>query len=98
MLAKNELEQFMIDQARKPVAKSVWFPIETAPKDGTRILAFGYWTGEVNGPDEQPTECIIYWRNGRTDYPGYEWYVDNTDGYAAWMKPTHWMPLPEPPE
>lgn len=82
----------------KGVACSPWLPIATAPRDGTEIMLWGDWAGEINGPS-LPRCCVVgYWRDGRTDYPGYEWTVCGTDAYAAWMKPSHWMPLPEPPK
>lgn len=68
-----------------------WQPIETAPKDGTRILAFmvdraeirkGFPPAELDGID------VIYW---------------STIHNGGWVShrfgsPTHWMPLPEPPK
>lgn len=75
-----------------------WQPINTAPKDGTRILGFGLWAGEINGPEKEPQYCVICWQHdGRTDYAGYQWTVCGTDAYAAWLNPSHWMPLEERP-
>lgn len=74
-----------------------WQPIETAPRDGTHILGYGLWAGEINGPDDTPTHAVIYHWHGGGDYEGFDWSVHGTDAYAAWMKPTHWMPLPDPP-
>jgi hypothetical protein len=75
-----------------------WQPIETAPKNETPILSFGHWAGEIAGRDKEPGVYIVAWHGGRTDYPGFDWDVQATDAYAAWVKPTHWMPLPEPPK
>lgn len=75
-----------------------WQPIESAPKDGTHILAVGLWAGEINGPHFGECICVIRWDGGTTDYPGYEWSVTGTDAYSAWLKPTHWMPLPARPK
>jgi hypothetical protein len=74
-----------------------WQPIETAPRDGTEILAFGLWAGEIAGPQPIAVMALISW-GGDGDYPGYEWDVSGGDAYACWMKPSHWQPLPEPPQ
>jgi len=61
-----------------------WQPIDTAPKNGTPILA---WDGEVI--------AIIDWLSGFN-----EWSVSHdAEGYA-WQgyTPTHWLPLPKPPQ
>lgn len=79
------------------VRLGAWMPIDLAPKDGTRILGFGQWAGEINGPSKEMTTAIIRWGGGHGDYPGFDWDVEGTDAYAAWMKPTHFMPLPDPP-
>ena len=58
-----------------------WQPIETAPKDETRILM--YRTGYA-----ESTAVGAYW-------PTWEQWV-SVPGSYTW-KPTHWMPLPKPP-
>ena len=78
---------------------SNWQPIETAPKDGDVVLLYkpdermvgeyiivGYW-GEWPGVGE----CWIAVDGKQL---GYRSQITGTDqGY-----PTHWQPLPEPPE
>lgn len=66
-----------------------WLPIETAPRDGTRFLAFWKHGGHV----------IIRWIN----YGSGSFTNGNSDPkfgipeqYGAdWF--SHWMPLPTPP-
>ena len=59
-----------------------WQPIETAPCDGTRVLLAGC-SGLVR-------ECRWDYFLGWSDPVYREWSFDE--------KPTHWMPLPEPPK
>ena len=87
-----------------------WQPIETAPKDGTRIMVYGrgvdgaVWDTKVPMP---LLHGIAYWHYFETDR-----YIDAGDGLYkkvrtqdlagwrigySWFTPTHWMPLPEPP-
>lgn len=70
-----------------------WLPIETAPKDGTRILVnnifpWGYLT------DEEPMG-VASWNK---TYTGKYHWISNAccDGVSD-FNPTHWMPLPNPP-
>lgn len=67
-----------------------WQPIETAPRDGTRILAFGGGLGEI-AEVVSYNERVGCWNapNDTLDDTDYE-----PDGY---IRPTHWMPLPLPP-
>jgi len=62
-----------------------WQPIETAPRDGAFVLAFG----EHNGALADCSIAIIQWWD---DAGG--WF---SDGREYTFSPTHWMPLPEPP-
>lgn len=64
--------------------ESGWQPIETAPKDGTRIWC---WNG-VGQTDAA-------WINPYKDKL-YLW-CDNYRRYISPL-PTHWMPLPQPPK
>jgi len=63
-----------------------WQPIETAPKDGTRILAWPVYS------DDLPAEAR--WRYMRRT-PG-RWETGSGPIYGN--GPTHWMPLPPSPE
>lgn len=110
----------LIKEAPNP--QSQWQPIETAPRDGTRIFAFGkpkeggfepyrtiikYW-------QKYEIECDHYWEGGLkgdepllelNEYDGFHYFTENwyeepthEDGCVGRFVPTHWMPLPEPPE
>ena len=70
-----------------------WQPIETAPKDGTKVLLFvdtgyearihpGKWNDDRYAKRPRP-----YW-----DYLYFQ-TMDSRD-----HQPTHWMPLPAPPK
>lgn len=69
----------------KPDANG-WMPIESAPKDGTRVLI---WQGEA----------YVAWFEREYAWVSHggawisERYRSDTYEYA----PTHWQPLPKPP-
>jgi hypothetical protein len=68
---------------------SDWQPIETAPKDGTRIL--GYFprnAGYASRLDVQPI-AWVGWGGGVWETLG--------GGKPLDSEITHWMPLPPPP-
>ena len=76
-----------------------WQDISTAPKDGTKVLLYGIWAGEIHWQNEEPTIDIGRWAGGKSGLAGDDWWELVTgDQYACWMRPTHWMPLPTPPE
>ncbi len=59
-----------------------WQPIETAPRDGTRIL-LRLSNGEV-------------FSGWGTEEAGFQkFHADGTD--IGWLNPRHWQPLPSPP-
>lgn len=63
---------------------SDWRDIETAPKDGSYIIACANMYGKKEYPYFME---VVSWN-------GSDW---STDGYPIYL-PTHWMPLPKPPE
>lgn len=67
-----------------------WQSIDTAPKDGSMIWAFQ--------PNCCPGQSIMFWILGGRK--GLWVYADEllSDADPAPAQPTHWMPLPEPPE
>ena len=74
-----------------------WRPIESAPKDGTRILAC----------DRYQDLFVAYWMNDRAwfRHSGWVYYTNDYEGSDGCMvfnigecQPTHWMPLPSPPD
>lgn len=76
--------------------KAGWMPIETAPRDGTPILV--YEPSNVPGPDNFSLVTWFTWNDGT----GGKWQLAECGSYAAdgdTMNddPTHWMPLPPPP-
>lgn len=71
-----------LDEAKAAVR---WRPIETAPRDGTFILA--YWDDAT-----YPHEFVT--RNDVVQYLCGEWCLSDGDDVLA---PTHWMPLPDGP-
>ena len=75
-----------------------WQSMETAPKDGTRVLAIvesAYWdVGEDTWSPRsthRPFIAVIYW--GLID----DWQFEEDFGAGAEAEPTHWMPMPERP-
>ena len=67
-----------------------WQPIETAPRDGTEILAHN-----ADGKHDAPRSdvALIYWPS----HWRYPTWVNAATGELEPGNITHWMPLPEPP-
>ncbi|MDE2019724.1 MAG: DUF551 domain-containing protein [Patescibacteria group bacterium] len=72
-----------------------WQPIETAPKDGTKIDLFVMST--ASGRGGRIPDCV--WQSHKNKWKSH-WFHGN--GFEAtrvsWFEPTHWRPIPEPPK
>ena len=80
----TEDARFLYDLARRADLVQKWQPIETAPTDGSVIMA-GYWRAEG-------WFCSLY------DAEVDAFDADN-HGFSRNVAPlTHWMPLPAPPK
>ncbi len=76
---------------------SKWKTIESAPKDGTLILAFGKGVDGFRWPvgQEMPSQvAVAQWRELRLADEEFRGFWRS---HLSWFKPTHWMPLPAPP-
>lgn len=73
---------------------SGWQPIETAPRDGTRILVF-----TVHG-DIELSEWYEMWSDKYEEVEGGLYRKVPTKSYEGWNSnmPRYWAPLPEPPQ
>lgn len=61
---------------------TTWQPIDTAPKDGRKLLMWN--------PKLEEDALVLFWMGGHWREPAnLMWF--RTD-------PTHWMPIPAPPE
>lgn len=73
---------------------SAWQPIETAPKDGLKVLVYDESFG-------LPQKAWFGKDQFNEEYEG--WLFGDGDDYSCGMyftpiNPTHWMPLPKPPQ
>ena len=69
-----------------------WQPIETAPKDGTEILAAVRYPVDENFPGVWNT-LFIYWDAYFGEHPEGIWAYDYEKPITS-GKPTHWMEVP----
>lgn len=79
-------------QSQPDVVVGGWQPIETAPKDGTRVLLYlaAPWSRLELARWYQP------WGNWQTDGDEPDQFRDEYCGIGSQL-PTHWQPLPPPP-
>lgn len=67
-----------------------WQPIETAPKDQTYVLLWLSGEGH-HGPRRYNITVGVYTPSGW-------YYIADGSGGKTSNDPSHWMPLPDPPE
>lgn len=88
-----EVENLLLTGEAATVFTVYWRPIETAPKDGTRILIL----------EEGVYHRIVFWATFYSPFYRGEiegWWTGSFPGSDVTLPrdATHWMPLPEPPE
>jgi hypothetical protein len=75
-----------------------WQPIETAPRDGTRMLWGGRFRAFDKNPGGQWTEEIFSWGTILSNRTHYQWLSSTIYPPEHWnVDWTHWTPLPKPP-
>jgi len=90
---------------------SEWQPIETAPKDGTEILAYSEqgctgtmlirWCALIDFISEKDAERMAGRGATEDELVSNDWfYADfvHGDRLSSDCYPSHWQPLPEPPK
>jgi len=70
-----------------------WQPIETAPKDGTEIIAAVRYPADENFWGVWQT-FFVYWDTEFEGHPNGTWAFDYENPIMS-GKPTHWMPMPQ---
>lgn len=81
----------IIDEAAACIREMVeWRPIETAPRDGSRFLAYG------GGLDDQVETCS--WSEVTCCWNLETFTADDSDDEPeGYCRPTHWLPFPPAP-
>lgn len=74
------------------MGEQAWRPIETAPRDGTKVLLYCPTRGVVGGRWSDN-------RYAKTPRPYWSNDLERLYGVQAtrFDQPTHWLPLPDPP-
>lgn len=103
----GEIERLRAELAasREREARMRWQPIETAPKDGCKVILF--YRNSHNKPRTVMARWLTDEQAAETDADdvGLEggWYecIDNWSDYTEVAihegEPSHWIPLPSPP-
>ena len=84
----------------QPAPATGWRPIAEAPRDGAQVLVCNPFDVEGHISDAYSISCHVA-----------AWWAEENDGRGAWIiynnmvrdpelhyDPTHWMPLPAPPQ
>ena len=70
-----------------------WQPIETAPIDGSIFL--GWWPDSIGWIDNDANACAV---STWFIFDKFENPFESPRKFGEDGAPTHWMPLPDPPQ
>lgn len=93
--AKAEITKYHIEDFYESGGKIIpyvnqWQPIETAPKDGTKILVYGYYIYDGDKDRTEYTHLVVW------DEDFSAWESDDGEFVDSEIF-SHWQPLPSPP-
>lgn len=74
--------------------KTAWFPIHTAPVDGTKVILFQPDLGIFIGAYVRRQR----FKNGKLESESQNWETDKLIFGNQRFQPSHWMHLPDAPE
>lgn len=104
-MSEEVLAVFSAALTAQPAAPAVveWQPIKTAPRDGSALLVMrNIWPGTESGCAEtcngHNTYVAQWWAGERGGTGAWVCYMDAVQDPECPVDPTHWMPLPTPPE
>lgn len=89
----NGIDQLLSELDKRASAQSEWLPIETALKDGTKIIGGQFYKGELRDV------ALTWWGDSSRIYDPIlglfkqsEWWLKRTG--SGYFDPTHWIPQP----
>jgi len=92
----GEIERLRARVAELEAAQA-WRPIESAPKDGTHVLARDVPLGiRITNLTHPP--MVVHWFDYIGDASLSGWYLSHGAGDGPAVSPTYWLPLPAPPK
>lgn len=77
---------------------SDWQPIETAPRDGRTVLVFGKPDNLIFDGNLLVTFNVASSHTAHWDHIDEAFCLSGGSWLGPFVEPTHWMPLPDPPE
>lgn len=92
-----------LDRAIMEAVEARWLPIESAPKDGTRVIVKTpcfYWNTDVCQHLARGTRAVearYATSPGRPEPHWIEWCGDEKTYSSSWIVAEAWMPLPAQP-
>lgn len=83
-----------VQAASQPAVTQAWMPFDSAPVDGSEIIVYRDDAGVFTAHFTSPMEMI---GSDDTDDDELRWFTIHGEDLTEDL-PTHWMPLPLPPD